>query len=66
MRKFDPKRLKAERVAAGLTQEQLASKLGKERDWIAKRENSIVNTGTDDLAMICQVLGTEDFNIFFT
>lgn len=61
-------RLKAERVAKGLTQQQLAEKLGKNRLWYAKRENGSVSLGANELLEIASVLGISRDNmvIFFT
>lgn len=63
---FNPTRLKAERIAANLTQEEVANKLGKKRSWYAKKENGITNTGADELAEIANVLKISDISIFFT
>ena len=41
--KLDLKRLRAERVACGLSQEDVAKKFGKTRSWYAKRENGFVS-----------------------
>lgn len=64
---LDLMRLRAERVAKGLTQEQLAHKLGMTRTAYAKRENGIVDVGADELAQITEALGltTNDIPIFF-
>lgn len=63
---FNPNRLRAERVAIGLSQEEVANLLGKKRSWYAKRESGAVNTGSDELADIANVLKIEDISIFFT
>lgn len=63
---FNPNRLKAERIARNLSQEEVAIKLGKNRTWLAKRENGNVDVGADDLAAIATVLKVEDLSIFFT
>lgn len=63
------KRLKAERVAKGLSQEDMAKKLGwKNRATYAKRETGLVGLGADELAKIAEVLGysANDLGIFFT
>lgn len=64
---LDLMRLRAERVAKGLTQEQLAHKLGMTRTAYAKRENGIVDVGADELAQITEALGLtkNDIPIFF-
>lgn len=63
------KRLKAERIAKGYTQDEMAKKLGwKNRVTYAKRESGLVNLGADELAKIAEVLGysANDLGIFFT
>jgi len=63
------KRIKAERVARGLTQDDMAEKLGwSNRARYAKRENGIVPLSVDDLAKIAGVFGMskDDVGIFFT
>ncbi|MCQ9212261.1 MULTISPECIES: helix-turn-helix transcriptional regulator [unclassified Streptococcus] len=42
---FNVNRLKAERIAANMTQEEVAEKLGKKRTWYAKKESGIANVG---------------------
>lgn len=63
---FNPLRLKAERIAIGMSQDDIAEKLGKTRSWYAKRENGFVNIGADELAAIANVLKIDDMSIFFT
>lgn len=63
---FNVNRLKAERIAANMTQEEVAEKLGKKRTWYAKKENGITNVGVDDLTAIASVLNVTDISIFFT
>lgn len=63
------KRLKAERVANSLTQDQMAEKMGwSSRTPYAKRENGLVAIGADELAKMATILGytDEDIGIFFT
>lgn len=64
--KLNLHRLKAERVANNLSQEELAKKVGKSRAWYAKRENGIVSIGADELVAIAGILNVSDVNIFFT
>lgn len=67
--KLDLKRIKAERVASGMTQSEVANKLGwKSRTPYAKRENGIVPFGADELASFGEVVGytTNELGIFFT
>lgn len=64
----DLDRLKAERIANGLTQEQLANKMGWDsRTPYAKRENGIVSLGADELIKIASILGfsKDQVGIFF-
>ena len=58
--------MKAERIARNLSQEEVAIKLGKNRTWLAKRENGNVDVGADELAAIATVLKIDDLSIFFT
>jgi len=63
---LDLQRLKAERIAKGLTQTQMAEKLGfKERTPYAKRENGIVGIGANELKRIAEILEIDDLSIFF-
>ena len=68
MLKLDLKRLKAERIASGLSQEEVAGKFGKTRAWYAKRENGFVPVGADELASLAAMfnVGRENMGIFFT
>ena len=65
--KVNLNRIKAERVARGLTQKELADVLGKPRSWLAKREPGIVPLGADELSSIASALGIEpnQMSIFF-
>lgn len=58
-------RIKAERIAAGLTQEDIAVKMGWSRSKYAKFENGNLKTGADDLAGFAEIVGVIDMNIFF-
>ena len=63
------KRLKAERIAKGYTQDEMARLAGWEtRTPYAKRENGIVSIGADELAKFAEILGysSEELGIFFT
>lgn len=52
------KRLKAERIASGMTQDEVAQSMGwKTRTPYAKRENGIVSIGADELAKITLIFG---------
>lgn len=61
-------RIKAERIAKGLTQDEMAEAMGfKSRAAYAKRENGIVGIGADELALISEILDIPltDMHIFF-
>lgn len=62
-------RLKAERVANGLTQDEMSLRMGwKSRTPYAKRELGLVPIGADELAKAAEILGydTNSLGIFFT
>ena len=61
-------RVKAERVANGLTQEELAKKLGLARSQYAKRENGFVSFSADELMAVVEILGfsPSELGIFFS
>lgn len=60
-------RIKAERIANGLTQNELAQKLQWSRSKYSKRENGEVPIGADELALIASVLNVprDNMGIFF-
>lgn len=62
---FNTDRIKAERIASGLTQEEIAKRLGWSRAKYAKFENGKSKTGADDLADFADIVGVTDMNIFF-
>ncbi|MGM0038163.1 helix-turn-helix domain-containing protein [Enterococcus sp. DIV0546] len=62
---FNTDRVKAERIAAGLTQEEIANELGWSRTKYVKFENGKSKTGADDLADFAKIVGVTDMNIFF-
>ena len=65
---LDLRRLKAERVAKGLTQDEMAEAMGwKTRTPYAKRENGIVGIGSDELVKFAYILGysENELGIFF-
>lgn len=65
----DLRRLKAERIAKGLTQDEMAELMGwSSRAPYAKRENGIVSIGADELAKMASILGFKksQLEIFFT
>ena len=66
--KVDLKRLKAERVASGLSQEDVAHRMGwKTRSPYAKRENGIISISADELAKFVEIFGLpiDKLPIFF-
>lgn len=66
---LDLLRIKAERIAKGYTQDDMAEKMGwSTRTPYAKRENGVVGIGADELAKIADILGfsKDELGIFFT
>lgn len=66
---LDLKRLKAERIAKGFTQDEMAEKMGwHTRTPYAKRENGIVSIGANELVRMASILGYESDHLgfFFT
>ncbi|GFH43395.1 putative Cro-like protein, phage associated [Lactococcus hodotermopsidis] len=59
------KRLKAERVAKGMTQDEISKNLEWSKAKYTKLENGYSKLGADDLAKIANIIGIEDMNIFF-
>ena len=65
---LDLNRIRAERIAKGMTQDEVAKKMGwKTRTPYAKRENGIVAIGADELISIALIFGytKDDLGIFF-
>ncbi|MFW3540541.1 helix-turn-helix domain-containing protein [Staphylococcus caprae] len=63
------KRLRAERIACGITQDEMAQMMGwKTRTPYAKRENGIVDIGANEFIKMAKILGyeTNNLDIFFT
>lgn len=66
--KLNLKRLKAERIAKGYTQEEMAEEMGwKSRASYVKRELGYIDIGVEDFVRIIGILGydTKDISIFF-
>lgn len=65
---FKLNRVKAERIAAGISQQQMAEKLGMSRTSYWKRENGKVPIGADELAQIARIIGipSNRISIFFS
>lgn len=65
---IDLNRLKGERIAKGLTQQEMAERLKWTRSKYAKRESGLVPIGADELALIASVLSIDNkaMGIFFT
>lgn len=65
---LDLNRIRAERIAKGMTQDEVAKKMGwKTRTPYAKRENGIVAIGVDELISLALIFGytKDDLGIFF-
>jgi transcriptional regulator with XRE-family HTH domain len=64
---FDLLRLKGERIARGITQEQVAKALGINKSSWSKRENGIVVIDVDEFAIIADLFGIagDELGIFF-
>ena len=63
------RRIKAERIAKGLTQDEMAQALGwSDRARYAKRENGFVSFDADELIKVATILGfsKDEIGIFFT
>lgn len=61
-------RIKAERIASELTQDEVAKKMGwKSRSPYAKRENGMVAIGADELIKLASIFGygIDELGIFF-
>ena len=56
--------LKAERVLRGLTQAQLAKRLGRSQTWVSEIERGRLQPGDVDVALICRVLGRSPKDLF--
>lgn len=65
---LDLEKIKEERIHQGITQDEMAKKLGwKTRTPYAKRENGFVDIGADELQKIGEALGysKDHLGIFF-
>ena len=63
------KRLRAERVAKGMSQDDMAKAMGwHTRSSYAKRENGITTISATELAKMANILGygTDQLDLFFT
>jgi len=56
--------LKAERVLHGLTQAQLAERLGRSQTWLSELERGQLQPNDVDVALICRVLGRSPQDLF--
>lgn len=65
---FNYNRLKAERIAKGLTVQEMADVLGVTKGTYSKKENGKLPVTVDDFSIISSKLGItrEEINIFFT
>jgi len=68
IQKIDLKRLKAERIAKGISQEKLAEFMGVSKSTISKWESGASKLGINEFIKIVNYLGftTNDISIFFT
>ena len=67
--RLNVKRLKAERIAKGLSQEEMATKMGwNSRTPYVKRELGMIDIGVDEFLKMIKILGYTENNlsIFFT
>lgn len=65
--KLDLLRVKAERVAKGYTQAQMAERMGLARDQYNKRENGRISFSADEFITLANLLGynKDEIGIFF-
>ena len=65
--KVDLLRVKAERVANGYTEAQMAERMGLARDQYNKRENGKISFSADELITLADLLGysKDEIGIFF-
>lgn len=66
--KFNHNRLKAERIARGLTVEEMGEVLGVQKGTYSKKENGKLPIDVDEFSLITNKFGIkrEDIVIFFT
>lgn len=66
--RFNYNRLKAERIAKGLTIQEMADELGISKGTYSKKENGKLPVTVDDFSVISSKLGItcEKISIFFT
>lgn len=66
--KFNYNRLKAERIAKGLTVQDMADELGISKGAYSKKENGKISVTVEDFSLISNKLGIshEQINIFFS
>ena len=65
---LDLNRLKRERIARGLTQQEIAKRMGWQSSAsYARREKGLVNIGAGEFVEIIEILGykREDIKLFF-
>jgi DNA-binding XRE family transcriptional regulator len=56
--------LKATRILRGLTQAQLAKKIGRSQTWLCQIERGLLEPSDIDVALICRVLDVTPESIF--
>ncbi|KRM91466.1 helix-turn-helix domain-containing protein [Liquorilactobacillus cacaonum] len=57
------KRIKAERITAGISQQEMAKIIGVSRGAYWKRENGQTQIGVEELAKIAEAIGIDKNNI---
>ncbi|MCI2760840.1 helix-turn-helix domain-containing protein [Staphylococcus lugdunensis] len=68
MYEFNLRRMKAERIAKGISLAEMAEELGMSKGTYSKKENGHIRFNVDDLAKVIEVLEfpKENCGIFFT
>lgn len=68
MYEFNVRRMKAERIAKGISLKEMSDKLGMTQGTYSKKENGKIRVNVDDLAKIFEILelSEEGCGIFFT
>lgn len=68
MYEFNVRRMKAERVAKGISVKDMSERMGMTQGTYSKKENGKIRVNVDDLAKVFEILelNEEDCGIFFT
>jgi len=56
--------LRAARVLRGLTQAQLAARVGRSQTWICQLESGLIQPSDIDVALVCRVLRVTPESVF--